>query len=77
MACHFSAYSTGISNAPECLPKGSVLILNDRMSIQGHDPELVASQLAQLTEKLKPDAILLDFQRRDNAQTSAIVQAVI
>ena len=45
MACHFSPYSSGISNVPVQLPAGSVLILNDRIPPQGHDPELVARQL--------------------------------
>ena len=31
MACHFSPYGTGLTGAPEVLPKHSMLILNDRI----------------------------------------------
>ena len=30
MACHFSPYSTGLTNLPPKLPQDSLLILNDR-----------------------------------------------
>ena len=43
MACHFSAYSLGITNIPASLPKGAMLILNDRFPCQGHSPGLTAS----------------------------------
>ena len=64
MACHFSCYGTGLSNLPEGLPEGSMVILNDRMPPDRHDPKRIAAQLLELAEAVKPDALLLDFQRR-------------
>lgn len=63
MACHFSPYGTGLSNVPAQLPEGSMLILNDRTPIMGHDAELVAKQLCQAAKSFKCSRLLLDFQR--------------
>ena len=63
MACHFSPYAKGISNAPASLPQGSMLILNDRIPPQGHDPGLVAAQLAEAASQVGAERLLLDFQR--------------
>lgn len=76
MACHFSAYANGISNIPNRLPAGSALILNDRIPPQGHDPRLVAAQLAQAVEQLSVRRVLLDFQRPDLTELAAVTQAV-
>ena len=51
MACHFSPYGTGITNRPRALPPGSMLILNDRMPVCGHDPERVARQLEETAQR--------------------------
>lgn len=59
MACHFSPYTRGLSNLPRRLPTGAMVILNDFTPIQGHDPEVIAGQLAFLD----CGSILLDFQR--------------
>ena len=77
MACHFSSYGTGLSNLPPELPKGSLLILNDRIPVQGHDPQEVAAQLAQLSEDISAGGVLLDFQRPFDLQTQTIVRAVV
>lgn len=63
MACHFSPYSTGLSNLPKTLPKDSVLILNDRIPVHGHDPARILDQLDKTSNALKCSAILLDFQQ--------------
>ena len=63
MACHFSPYGMGLSNHPHKLPKGSLLILNDRTPIHLHDPLLVACQLSSLLQRLSCAGLLLDFQR--------------
>lgn len=65
MACHFSCYGTGLSNLPETLPEGALIILNDRTPIYKHDPQRICDQLTELAEKLKPSGYLLDFQRKD------------
>ena len=72
MACHFSPYGTGLSNCPSALPAGSMLILNDRIPISGHDPQRIADQLQQALEQLSCDSILLDFQRPDKAETAQL-----
>lgn len=77
MACHFSPYSSGISNVPQLLPEGSVLILNDRIPPQGHDPDLVAEQLAEAVAQLEVSRVLLDFQRPGDALTGQIAAAVV
>ena len=76
MACHFSPYGTGLSDIPQALPTGSMLILNDRMPICGHDPEVIAAQLLQLLEKTGYDSLLLDFQRPDIQETKALCEVL-
>lgn len=76
MACHFSSYGTGLSNLPRELPEDSLLILNDRIPVQGHDPTEVAEQLARLAEDMCAGGVLLDFQRPHNSQTEAVAQAI-
>lgn len=76
MACHFSSYGTGLSNLPAALPKGSLLILNDRTPVFGHDPQRVAAQLEESVACLECHGILLDFQRPANPQAQAIAAAV-
>ena len=77
MACHFSPYGTALSNLPTHLPAGSLLILNDRTPICGHDPELITCQLTLLTEKLSCAGLLLDFQRPDEPKTAALAAHLI
>lgn len=77
MACHFSPYGTGLSNLPRQLPPGSMVILNDRMPVAGHDPALVAQQLSDLVHRFACSHILLDFQRPGEAQTEAIAKAIL
>ena len=80
MACHFSPYGTGLSNLPRQLPKGSLLILNDRTSWWCHDPRLIADQLSHCMEALECRALLLDFQRPDvpeEAELAAMLSDVL
>ena len=72
MACHFSLYTTGLSNIPSALPPGSMLILNDQIPICGHDPYRVKDQLAQAIKSLNCDSLLLDFQRPGSEETAAL-----
>lgn len=76
MACHFSSYGTGLSNLPGFLPPESMLIVNDRTPICGHDPTLIKDQLTQLCEAHSPSRILLDLQRPAQPQTEALAQAL-
>ena len=72
MACHFSLYTTGLSNVPDLLPPGSMLILNDQIPIGGHDPYQIKEQLEQTVERLSCDSLLLDFQRPGNKETAKL-----
>lgn len=77
MACHFSPYSTGLSNIPTSLPSGSMLIVNDRTPICGHDPQKIAEQLLQAMEQLHFHCVLLDFQRPGSHETAALCPVLI
>jgi hypothetical protein len=74
MACHYSCYGTGISNLPTALPEGSVVILNDRMPPDRHDPQRIVQQLLEVAQAWNPDGILLDFQRTDLALNQEVAQ---
>ena len=74
MACHFSPYGSGLSNLPRRLPPDSLLILNDRTPICGHDPALIAAQLSDCIARLQCTGLLLDFQRPDEPQTSELAE---
>ncbi len=76
MACHFSPYGTGLSNLPTVLPAQSMVIVNDRMPVAGHDPEKIAEQLRRLVQKFDIGHVLLDFQRPGEPQTAAIAKAI-
>ena len=73
MACHFSPYGTAITNLPAYLPENSLLILNDRTPINGHDPQAVAHMLLDAVKRFRCKGILLDFQ---NGGCERIVEAV-
>lgn len=72
MACHFSPYGTGLTNLPSTLPPGSLLILNDRIPICGHDPQRIAQQLRQAAETLRCAGVLLDFQCPEQTALAAL-----
>lgn len=77
MACHFSPYGTGLSNLPKALPLGSVLMVNDRTPIHGHDPEWIGKQLRQSLQNLGCRGVLLDFQRPEQKETAALVAYLV
>ena len=77
MACHFSPYGTGLSNCPAHLPPESMLILNDRTPVYGHDPMRIADQLLELTEQFGCSRVLLDLQRPADELTSQIVKTIL
>ena len=65
MACHFSAYGTGLSNLPQWLPPQAIVIINDRIPPVKHNRQQILSQLNELCRHLNPSGLLLDFQRSD------------
>lgn len=77
MACHFSPYSSGLSNLPTDLPAGSMVIVNDLIPVASHDPERIATQLHDFVQSHGCNRVLLDFQRPGEARTAAIVRAIV
>lgn len=77
MALHFSPYGTGLTNLPQALPENSILLLDDSMQIQHHDPTLIAQQLKELVNKFSVSALLLDFQRGTSDAGKAIVSHIL
>ena len=77
MACHFSPYGTGITDPPPELPPKSLLILNDRTPVSGHDPQQICRQLKEIAEANQCAGVLLDFQRPDCEQTRQIVKEAL
>jgi hypothetical protein len=73
MACHFSPYGTGLSNLPPDLPPGSMLILNDRTPIRGHDHNEILCQL----NGTNPHLLLLDLQRPMVDAASQLAQQLV
>ena len=73
MACHFSSYGTGLSNLPDSLPTGSILILNDRTPWWNHDPELIGALLEEQIASLSCRGLLLDFQRPGVSEVAELV----
>ena len=74
MACHFSPYGLGLSNLPTELPPGSLLIVDDITPPHGHDSARIAEQLVICAEQFQCCAILLDFQRQNSQETTALVK---
>ncbi len=77
MACHFSPYGTGLTNVPIALPPKSLLILNDRTPIHGHDPKRVLETLEEAVTRLDCSGVLLDFQRADCCEAADIAAALL
>ncbi len=77
MACHFSSYSSGLSNLPVQIPENSILLLDDSMPVQGHDPVLVTHQLQELIEQFSVKAVLLDFQQAIDPETQNMASYII
>lgn len=76
MGCHFSASGPGLSHLPNALPGGSLLLVDDRTPIQGHDPGLVTQQLWEAVEALACRGVLLDFQRPVTEEALAMAKAL-
>ena len=76
LSCHFSPFTEGITDAPDSLPEGSMLILDDRQSCAAHSPDLVARQLLDAVDRLHCESVLLDFQRPFEAEAAAMVETI-
>lgn len=72
MACHFGAGSKGLSNLPPSLPPGSLLVVDDSIPPNGHDPKVIFAQLSQCIREQEIAAVLLDLQRPGIPENAAI-----
>ncbi len=77
MACHFSPYGIGLTNIPQRLPPGSLLIVNDRVPVLHHDPQLILRQLTSAVQKLNAFGVLLDFEICNVPLTTQIVKTLL
>ena len=76
MACQFSPYTEGLTNLPESLPEGAMLILNDRMPCSGHSADLVVHQLQRIVDRWNCESILLDFQRPPEPKSIGLTRKI-
>lgn len=72
MACHFALGNPGLSNIPQTLPQGCLLILDDQTPIAGHDPERILSQLTDIVQRFACSGVLLDFERKPERETGEL-----
>lgn len=77
MACHFSPYTTSLSNLPSNLPTNSLLILNDSTPPGHQDPEIVFKTLENILKGHKCFGLLLDFQRPGCPECQAIAREMV
>ncbi len=77
MACHFSPYSTSLSNLPQKLPANSLLILNDSTPPEHQDPENISKELVNILKECNYSGILLDFQRPEIAISTQIATELL
>lgn len=73
MACHFSPYSGGLCNLPHALPEGSLLILNDRTPMGGHDIERVCQELDAALRQFRCTGLLIDFLNPPGVESQSLV----
>lgn len=77
LACHFSPYGVGLSNLPDRLPAGSILLLDDSMPPNGHDPGVVETELKNCINLFDISAVLLDFQGEIQAESMEMAQHLV
>jgi hypothetical protein len=77
MGCQFSASGKGLTQIPEALPKGSLLIITDQTPPDGHDPKQIQEEAAAVVEKLECCGILLDFQRPCIEESAIIAEQIL
>lgn len=76
LSCHFSKSSAGLSNCPESLPEGAMLVLDDRIPPERQDPAVILQQLRNILTATGALGIIADFQRPENEATRKMVQAL-
>lgn len=77
MSCRFSADGTSLSNLPENLPAGALLVLDDSVSPKNQDPENIAQTIGNIIKKQDLAGLLLDFQRPNSPKLLQITRELI
>lgn len=76
MSCRFSLYGRGLSNLPQQLPPGSVVVLDDQNPFFDHDISRITQELAQCAAQVQAWGVLLDFQRPGGSELQALADAL-
>lgn len=76
MESSFSPSGDGLSNLPQGLPPGNLLMVTDQFPPQGHDPQTILRQLTDAAEKHRLCGVVLDFQRPYHEETAKIAEAI-
>lgn len=76
MSAHFSSSGSGLSNLPQNLPEGSLLILDDQTPWEGHSTEMVCREVVESLLKSKASGLLLDFERPVTPETALLTTAL-
>ena len=77
MACHFSPHGQGLTNVPDHLSKGALLILNDSIPCEGHNVQLITETLLETVAKFRCCGLLLDFQRPYVRTAAAVAESLV
>ena len=77
MGCRFSSSGKGLTQIPQALPEGSLLIITDQTPPDGHDPLQIAQEAATVAQKLGCCGIVLDFQRPHIEENTIIAAKII
>ncbi len=77
MACHFSPAGTGLSNVPQALPPGAMLLVDDWQGWNGHDRGQIIRELADTVDALQCGSVLLDFQRPGIVEVGTLAREVV
>lgn len=73
LACHFSPSGPGLSNMPKSLPAHSLLMVDDSIPFQNHQPDYILQQLQEAISAFDVQAIILDLQRPRDPDVQALV----
>lgn len=77
MSCRFSADGTSLSNLPENLPAGAMLILDDSISPKNQDPKNIAKTIGNIIKRQDLAGLLLDFQHLNSPKLLQIARELI
>lgn len=77
MACRFDPKGKGLTNLPEQLPAGSLILVDDLHPLGQHDLSFICRQLRQLCQRLQCAGIVLDLQRPKSSRSLQMVNALL